>query len=532
MRGMTLIDVIVGTAIMLTVFLSIFGAFKLSIDLVYSTKAKAGAVALVADRLEYIRGLPYDSVGTAGGIPAGGLPQVATSSLNGLTYTLTTLVQYVDDPSDGTGDADSNAITADYKTVKVEANWVVRSSPRSTFAVTTITPVGLETLASGGTLRVNAIDALAAPVAGATVRIVNASTTPAIDVSVETNDAGTASFPGAPTAGGYQVTVTKSGYSTAQTYGSTVENPNPSPGHVAVADHLTSTVSLAIDRMGILRTATFSPAGSATTTGTLVIDGSALSDPVSPQYLVSWDTLTFTPSEARIRLFSLSDGAYVEIPDAALPGNGAGFMVGPVSLAGLSSGVYGSLKVGGTIESAASSTVPWALSYIAGPTPLPTVALSIHGAKIIGTTAASSPIYKYSGSVTTDSTGLWLIDPIEWDTYTLVPTGSYDVIERCPDSPVVAPGVDTPLALTLVPHTTHSVKVYVAGSGAALAGASVELGRSGATTTATTSACGQAFFGSLVSGDYTVMASKSGFQPTTQSMTVSGTAEITLPLTP
>lgn len=568
-RGMTFIDVIVGTAIMLVVFLAIFGAFKLSIDLIYSTKAKAGALALVADRIEYIRGLPYDSVGTVGGIPAGILPQVAISSLNGLAYTLRTLVAYADDPADGLGDFDENSVTADYKTVKVEALWMVRASARSTFAVTTIAPVGIETLASGGTLRVNAIDALAAPVSGASVRIENSSVVPAIDVTASTNDAGTVSFPGTPVGGGYRITVSKADYSTAETYGSTAENPNPSPGHVAVANYLTSTISLAIDRVGALRVSTYSPPGpssfvdtfsdesklSATSSTTVSLgelqlaeaggnyadSGSAFSVPVSPAYLSSWEAFTATtsvPAEASLTftIYYLAEGEYAPVPDADLPGNSAGFASTPVDLSLLAPSTYGALEAGAFLATASSTVTPllldWSLSYVAGPTPLPGVAFSIRGAKTIGTTAVSSPIYKYTGAITTDPSGEWLIDPIEWDTYTLVPAGPYDVMERCPDVAVVAPGTLAPLSFTMVPHTAQSLKVYVTDSGAALPGAAVALLGSGADEVKNTSACGHAFFGGLPAGEYTVTVSKNGFQPATELITVSGTGELAVPLAP
>lgn len=257
-RGMTLIDVVVGTSVMLIVFLGIFGAFKLSIQLVFNTKAKAGGIALVSDQLEYVRGLPYDSVGTVGGIPSGTIPQLQQKTLNGILYTLHTLVQYVDAPEDGSGNSDSNGITADYKSVKIEAFWTVRGQSRSVLVVTRISPHGIETLANGGTLLVNVFNAAAAPVQDATVRIVNASTSPTIDVSADSDAGGVVSFPGAPVASNYQISVTKSGFSSSTTYIATAQNPNPNPGTVSVVNKKTSTLSLSIDRLGSLHLYTLS----------------------------------------------------------------------------------------------------------------------------------------------------------------------------------------------------------------------------------------------------------------------------------
>jgi hypothetical protein len=567
---MSLIDVIVGTAIMLVVFLSIFGAFKLSIDLIYSTKAKVGAVALVADRLEYIRSLPYASVGTVGGIPSGNLPQVATSTLNGITYVMSTLVQYVDDPADGTGNSDSNGITADYKLVKVEADWMIRTSSRATSAVTTVTPVGLETLANGGTLTVNVLNAVAAAVPGATVTIINASTSPAINVSEDTNNAGAVSFPGAPVAGNYQITVGKAGYSSAQTYAANAQNPNPSPGNVAIVNHKTSTTSFSIDQLGKLHTYTFSPAGpgsfadtfsdqsklfatsSATVgggslkltqiNGAYSASGNAISIPITPQYLAQWGTFAATSSapagtSLSYRLYYFTNGAYTPIPDSAVPGNTAGFASTTVDLSSLPVATYGMLELGAFMGTASSTLTPtvadWSLSYSAGPTPLPNVAMTIHGAKTTGTTAGGVPIYKYTGAFTTTQYGDWLIDPIEWDLYTMALSGAtYDVSERCPDAVSILPGATLTESFILVPHTAQSLKVYVPGSGVALQGATVAVGKGGATTTLTTSACGQTFFGNLASGTYTIAASKSGFQTAFQSVTLAGATEVTVPLSP
>ncbi len=260
-RGMTLLETVIGVAILLIVFLGIFGIFKLSMDLVFSTKARTGAVALLHEKMEAIRGLSYASVGTVGGIPSGSLQQTDTNTLNGITYTLTTFVQYADDPADGMGASDSNSITTDYKTVKVKADWTVRNVPRSTFVVTRVAPVGIEAPLSGGTLRVNVFDALAAPLSGATVRIVNAGASPAVDVSAISNAEGYVLFPGAPAAAGYQITVSRSGYSTSQTYSVSGANPNPNPGHVAVEEGGTTTSSFFIDRLGSLTVRTFSLPG-------------------------------------------------------------------------------------------------------------------------------------------------------------------------------------------------------------------------------------------------------------------------------
>ena len=119
-RGVTLLDTVVGTSLMLVVFMGIASTFKLSVDVVTNNKSRAGAIALANERMEYVRSLSYASIGTVGGVPAGSIPETESISLNGANYTRRTYIEYTDDPKDGLGAADSNGVFIDYKSVKVD----------------------------------------------------------------------------------------------------------------------------------------------------------------------------------------------------------------------------------------------------------------------------------------------------------------------------------------------------------------------------------------------------------------------------
>jgi hypothetical protein len=569
MRGMTFIDVVVGTGIMLTVFLSIFGAYRIAIDLVYNTKARVGGISLVAEKLEYLRALPYDSLGTVGGIPSGTIVQNATTTLNNIPYTVRTLILYIDDPADGSGNADTNGITADYKELKVEVSWTVRGKVYKTLAVTRVSPHGIESLTSGGTLRVNVFDALALPIQGASVRIVNASTSPAIDVTVSTDTSGSVAFPGAPQASNYKVTVTKDGYSSAQTYDITVQNPNPNPAHVSVANQQTTTISFAIDRYGSLDVQTFTPIdvgvysdsfpnenGLAATTSTAVsggaltlfddgtgyaFTGEARSVDVSPSELATWDSASWadtTPQDTALKVHVVypSGGSYALVPDAVLAGNSAGFTSGLITLTDVSTSTFPSLALRGVLETADASSTPsledWRIDYHAGPSPLPNIGFSMYGTKTIGTSISGAPIYKVVQSNTTSAAGSWLITPLEWDTYALSLTGgSYDIAELCPTPASVAPGENRVAALTLLPASAHSLRVEVTVSGAPVSEATIALTNPG-NKSLESSACGQGFFSNLSATTYTLTVTKSGYQVSAQDIAVSGDTVITVPLVP
>ncbi len=567
-RGITLIEVVVGVSIMTIVFLGIFGAFKLSIDLVFSTKTKIGAVALMNERIEFIRSLPYSSVGTVAGIPAGPIAQLEQVSLNGTNYTLRTLVQFIDAPEDGLDQADENNTPVDYKLVKVEVLWSVRDVPRSTSAVTYVSPIGLETLASGGTLRVNVFDALTQSVPQASVRIVNSSVTPNVDVTSSANESGVVSFPGSPQGSGYEITVTKSGYSTAQTYSVTTQNPNPSPTHVSVLDGDTTSISFAIDRFGSLNLATFEPigpgsftdtfnssSGLVTTSSTDVVGGAvvlsgggpyassgmASSQFIAPNFLVSWNQLVFNTTtspntSATVQVLYFNGTDYVLIPDTDLPNNSLGFSEGTINLSFLSVTTYSSLQLVATLTTLDTAETPalldWSVSYSAGPTPLPGVAVTVFGNKTVGTTAGGLPIRKFLNLLTTDSLGQASQPSLEWDTYNLtIDTGVYDLVELCPGVLSVLPGASLNASLILGTPSAHSLRVSVSANGAPISNAGVAIDSGVVTGNNPTSACGQSFFGNVPIGSpYTVTVTKSGFQTQVEQVTVSGDTTLSVNL--
>lgn len=541
MRGMTFIDVVVGTAIMLTVFLSIFAAYQLAVELVMNSKARVGGLSLVSERMEYLKSLPYESLGTVGGIPSGTIAQVSTTTKNNISYTMRTLIKYIDDPADGVGGADTNSITADSKELKVEVSWTLRGRTRTTFAVTRVAPHGIESLTSGGTLRVNVFDALAQPVQGASVRITNASSSPTIDVTVSTDVTGSVAFPGAPQASNYEITISKTNYSSAQTYDITGSNPNPNPAHVSVANQQTTTASFAIDAVASLLVKTISPIDVGLSQGSLLIEAEATTTSITPAELVSWDTLDWTvpaPVEGTlvVQLMYLDGSDWVLIPDGDLSGNSAGLAEGSTALSGVSTTTYPTLALRGlftpTDASSTPPTIDWEVNYHAGPSPLPNIGYSFYGTKTIGTSISGAPIYKVVQNLTTNASGESQVNALEWDTYTFGLTGtSHDIAELCPSPVAVAPGTSQTLTMTLLPKTSNSLRVEVTAANAPLAGATVTLTSPG-NRTADSSACGQAFFSGLSVSTYTLTISKSGYQTNVQDVSVTGATVVSVPLVP
>ncbi len=548
-KGSSLLDVIVGSAIMLVVFSGFLAVLQVGTKLSYDNKARVGATALANERMEYIRSVAYNDIGTVGGIPAGNLEQLETVSLNNLDFTRRTLVQYVDAPQDGLGNDDENGITADYKRARVEVSWTSHNNTKQVVLVSNFAPVSIESLEGGGSLSISVFDASVNAVESAEVHIVNNEADPAIDVTTYTNEDGKVLFPGSPAAASYEITVTKNGYSTSKTYDADAGNPSPNPGHLTVAESLTTSKDFFIDLLGSLVISTFEAireyewedlftdtSNIATSTNTVVIDGgvqlttgsdgyelsgSAVATSTTHQYIYAWSEVSWndtTPPDTYIT-YHIYDSSLALVPDADLPGNATGFTSSPLDISALATSTYSALSIGASLTTTSTTTTPtiedWKIVYEAGPIPLPNVDFDLRGNKTIGDNGGT-PIYKYSVSTSTDASATISFPQMEWDGYEFTLTESgWDIAEACEPLPInLQPGGAEVLSLYLMAHTTDTLLVDVRdGAGALVDGALVDLTRTGYNATSTSSTCGQSFFSSLVkAADYTVTVSKTGYQ--------------------
>lgn len=575
--GFSFVEVIVVSTIVTLVFGGLLAGVQLMIELIGHSKAESGAQSLAVAKVEYIRSLPYADVGTVDGIPAGSIPQTSTTTLNGITYTEDVLVQYLDRPEDGFGTNDENDITEDSKVVKVTYSWNIRGEDRSFEMVTDIIPKGIESTSGGGTLFINVFDAEVQPVSGADVHVYNDTGTSTIDVTVETNADGIANFPGTPALSGYQITATKSGYSTDQTYSASSTNSDPNPPHVSVLKGEVSTVNFAIDALSDLTLQTREPAETNTFTddfvdasnlssqtdtsvssGALVLAGSpgsypssgtARSVPITPSALASWESFDFTASssadtEARVQLYSVSGSgtstSYTLVPDEDLASNSTGFVSGPIDISGLDTSTYDSLALGAELSTSDANETPqitdWELTHVTTQQPIGGVTVGITGDKTIGENN-ESPVPKFDTNVTTDGSGDYTLSGIEWDTYSVdIPSSEgYDIAEVTPLTPLALdPGVSEDLRLILVPDTTNSLRVAVTDtSGNTIADAEVELTRTGFSETQETSLNGQVFFSDLAShNDYSITVTADSYATFTQNnVTVDGDSDIRVEMT-
>ncbi len=254
-RGTSLIDLLISIAIIAVLFGGIYLIYFSLITAISNISVRAAASGAVQAEIETVRNLPYASVGTVGGVPSGVIPPTQTVSYGNYSFVLQTTVRNIDDPFDGTvNGTPADTAPADYKLVEITATCPICNGPVALTITTTVAPKSLESASDNGSLFVYALDANGNPVSGAAVHVVNASATPSIDLTDTTNGAGVLQLVGVPTSTqSYQVTVTKSGYSTDQTYAAgSLGASTPAKPNATVAAQTVTSITFSIDVLSTL----------------------------------------------------------------------------------------------------------------------------------------------------------------------------------------------------------------------------------------------------------------------------------------
>lgn len=254
-KGFTLIESLVGVAVFMIIAVSVYQAYAAVMNASRVSRLKITATALANEQLEIIRNLPYADVGVVGSIPNGKIPHIQNLVRDNTEFVVETTIRNIDDPFDGTiGGSPNDLSPADYRLVELE----ISCPSCKNFAVlpftTQVGPRALETSSTNGALFVQVFDASGQPVSGADVHIENNQTVPAIAIDDTTNNDGLLQIVDAPPgAEAYEITTTKSGYSTDRTYQiGAPSNPNPTKPHATVALQQLTEISFAIDRTSTL----------------------------------------------------------------------------------------------------------------------------------------------------------------------------------------------------------------------------------------------------------------------------------------
>ncbi len=278
-KGFTLMETIVAMAIFMTVSVGLYQGFTRTLKLMSVVKVKELATNLANEQFEIARNLPYASVGTISGIPAGVFAQSQTIVRDGRTFDVTITVRNIDDPFDGTlGGTPNDLSPADMKLMEIIVDCTSCTEIAPVTMTTKIAPKNLETASTNGALVIKVLDASGVPVSAANVHIVNSSVVPIVDINDVTGTDGTLTIVDAPpSVDGYNITVTKSGYSTEKTYPvGAVANPNPNKADITVIIQQISQMSFAIDKTSTAPVTTFDSQCSPTPNFDFDVTGSKL----------------------------------------------------------------------------------------------------------------------------------------------------------------------------------------------------------------------------------------------------------------
>ncbi|MEK7587151.1 MAG: carboxypeptidase regulatory-like domain-containing protein, partial [Patescibacteria group bacterium] len=249
-KGFTLVETLVGIFIFSIISLGIYQGYLNILELAKAARVK-GLAALVANQqLEIAHNLAYEEVGIVSGIPSGVIPREQTVTAGNVSFDITTTVRNIDQPFDGTiGGNPNDTSPADNKLVEVAVACATCKNFNPLIVTSTIAPKNLEGLSTNGALFVQVFDDSGVAIADANVHIENNQANPPIIIDETTNNDGMLQIVDVPPGNfAYEITVTKTGYSTAQTYLiDPLNNPNPLPPHSTVAAGQVTQISFAID---------------------------------------------------------------------------------------------------------------------------------------------------------------------------------------------------------------------------------------------------------------------------------------------
>jgi prepilin-type N-terminal cleavage/methylation domain-containing protein len=260
-RGFTLIETVVSVGVFLVIATASYQAYLGLFTLINQNQYKIIALNLANEQFEIVRNLSYSDVGIVGGVPNGKIPHIQNLTRSNISFVVTTTIRNVDLPFDGQIGSTTNDLSpADNKLVEVEIDCPLCKNFTPISLTTRVAPKNLETASTNGALFVKVFDSNGVPVPGADVRIVNTSVIPNILIDDVTDNDGLLQVVDAPpSTDGYQITVTKDGYSTDRTYAVSVGNPSPTKPHATVIIQQLTQISFSIDRLSSITISSVTP---------------------------------------------------------------------------------------------------------------------------------------------------------------------------------------------------------------------------------------------------------------------------------
>jgi type II secretory pathway pseudopilin PulG len=228
--GFTLIEAMLVIFIFSLITITFYRTYTIGTKYIIDSKSRLGAISVANEKMEIIRNLKYENIGTTTGSVPGNIPETETIAENASHYFVRTTVEYVDDSLDGKYPHDTNNAPEDYKKVTVEVFW--NNNNESVQLISRFVPVGREVPSPGdGILQINVFSDQPGGegIPNSNVHVVNSDM--GLDTIVETDSTGSVTLMGSKIKNSiqkYRITLSKSGYETVSTmspYPTTAYNP-------------------------------------------------------------------------------------------------------------------------------------------------------------------------------------------------------------------------------------------------------------------------------------------------------------------
>lgn len=270
-KGFTFIDILVGTGLVLIIFLGIFGAYQLSLQVIRQAKIRITATSLANEKIEILRNLSYKNLGTnphSIDEPAGDIPQTVSIVQNNISYDVETKIIYINDCFDGPQESDcptspeTDTCPRDYKRAVVKVSWASSGEGEVIFK-TDFAPNNLTqeeescTGDSASVLSISVFNALGEMITFPLIEIINPLTGSVLTNSLPAS--GRNDFVIFPDT--YKTKASKSGYSVAQSYnagddyrGKIITEPVKS--HPTTYEGRFTEFGLAIDKLSLINVQT------------------------------------------------------------------------------------------------------------------------------------------------------------------------------------------------------------------------------------------------------------------------------------
>jgi len=247
-KAFTLIEAVVVIGVLAVVIMSVLTMFNNSVKGSATARARLMAVSLATQEMEKIRNLDYNQICTGTGCVIEATQQFLRGGIN---YTVNISTSYIDDPFDGLDPSDDTP--NDYNKVDVKVTWDKFYQNQPVLLSTNISPKGMEFEPTKGALSIKVFDANGVGVSAAKVEVTKGSI-----IQKYTDDSGNLQFLNLEPGSGYNIVVSKAGYSSDQTYAVGDDFTPLNPDKTVVAGQVTE-ASFSIDKLSTLTVYTIKP---------------------------------------------------------------------------------------------------------------------------------------------------------------------------------------------------------------------------------------------------------------------------------